>query len=80
MPANVGEMFYYGDVPWHGEGLKLSHPANMEEANQVWRAGLGGGNGSLKTAEDPPSGVDNRVAIVRRDRSKEIRESDRRDP
>ena len=34
MSANVGEMFYYGEVPWHGEGEKLDHPANMEEAQE----------------------------------------------
>ncbi|MFH1952500.1 MAG: DUF932 domain-containing protein [Pseudomonadota bacterium] len=70
MPANVGEMFYYGDVPWHGEGLKLSHPANIQEAIKAggldWEVGMV----PLKTAEDPPSRVDNRVAIVRRDRPK----------
>ena len=32
MPANVGEMFYYGDVPWHGGGIELEEPADSEEA------------------------------------------------
>ncbi len=31
MPANVGEMFYYGKVPWHGEGKKYQ-PVNMDSA------------------------------------------------
>ena len=70
MPANVGEMFYYGDIPWHGEGLKLSHPANIQDAIKAggldWEVEMV----PLKTAEDPPSRVDNRVAIVRRDRPK----------
>jgi hypothetical protein len=37
MPANVGEMFHYGQVPWHGEGMALAKPATLEEA---LRAGL----------------------------------------
>lgn len=42
MPANVGEMFYYGDVPWHREGSKLDHPANMEKPLSMvdWIGGL----------------------------------------
>lgn len=70
MSVNVGEMFYYGDVPWHGQGLKLSHPANIEEAIKAggldWEVEMV----ALKTAEGPPSKVDNRVAIVRKDRPK----------
>ena len=27
MPANVGEMFYFGEVPWHGRGNRLEEPA-----------------------------------------------------
>ncbi|MBT7715390.1 MAG: DUF932 domain-containing protein [Deltaproteobacteria bacterium] len=70
MPANVGEMFYYGNVPWHGEGHELSNPANIQEAIKAggldWEVGMV----PLKTAEDPPSMVDSRVAIVRKDRPK----------
>ena len=32
MPANVGEMFYYGEVPWQREGTELEEPANRQEA------------------------------------------------
>jgi len=68
MPPNVGEMFYYGDVPWHGEGKKLNQPANFEEAILVggldWEVGMV----PLCTAEDPPSPVTSRLAIVRQDR------------
>jgi len=70
MPANVGEMFYYGDIPWHREGVKLDHPANMEEAIKAggldWEVGMV----PLTTNEDPPSRVDTRMAIVRQDRPK----------
>jgi len=70
MPANVGEMFYYGEIPWHREGVKLDHPANMEEAIKAggldWEVGMAG----LATDENPPSRVGNRVAIIRKDRPK----------
>ena len=32
MPANVDTMMYYGEVPWHGIGVELDHPATSEEA------------------------------------------------
>ena len=68
MPANVGEMFYYGNVPWHKQGKKLNQPANLEEAIQAggldWKVGMV----PLCTNEDPPSPVKSRLAIVRQDR------------
>ncbi|MBF0231991.1 MAG: DUF932 domain-containing protein [Desulfamplus sp.] len=70
MPANVGEMFYYGDVPWHGEGKKLDKPANCEEAISAggldWEVGMT----ALCTDEQPSSPVKSRLAIVRQDREK----------
>jgi len=32
MPANIGGMFYYGDMPWHTEMKWLEQPAKMNEA------------------------------------------------
>jgi phage/plasmid-like protein (TIGR03299 family) len=70
MSANVGEMFYYGDVPWHGEGKKLDQPANFKEAILAggldWEVRMA----PLCTAENPPSPVNSRMAIVRQDRPK----------
>ena len=32
MAHNIGQMFYFGTVPWHRPGKKLDQPATMEEA------------------------------------------------
>jgi hypothetical protein len=32
MPDNVGEMFYYGETPWHEKGKQLEQPTTAEEA------------------------------------------------
>jgi phage/plasmid-like protein (TIGR03299 family) len=67
MAANVGQMFYCGDVPWHGEGLRLGQPATVEEAIRAgglaWRVETA----DLMTAEDPPTHVEKRMALVRSD-------------
>lgn len=69
MPANVGEMFYTGEIPWHQLGLALHHPATVEEALRAgglsWKVGMV----PLLTADDPPSPVPQRKAIVRLDKT-----------
>lgn len=32
MAHNIGQMFYFGNVPWHTLGNKLDHAANLNEA------------------------------------------------
>lgn len=43
MPANVGEMFYTGEIPSHGLGVCLALPATLDEALKVgglnWEVG-----------------------------------------
>lgn len=68
MPANVGEMFYTGETPWHGLGIALQQPATLDEAMKVggldWRVD----EVNLVTADYPPSPVARRKALVRSDR------------
>ncbi len=68
MPANVGEMFYHGEVPWHGQGHKLKDPATMEEAIHFGGLDWEVETRPLMTNESPPSIAPMRVAIVRKDK------------
>jgi phage/plasmid-like protein (TIGR03299 family) len=68
MAANIGEMFYYGPLPWHGEGTGLMHPADLEEALKVGGLNWTVDDVDLLTADDPPSPVLKRKALVRSDR------------
>ena len=68
MPANVGEMFYTGEIPWHGLGVSLAQPATLDEAIKVGGLNWQVGDVELLTADDPPSPVLKRKALVRSDR------------
>jgi len=68
MPADVGEMFYTGETPWHGLGIELAKPATLDEALRVGGLDWQVGEVDLMTADDPPSPVAKRKAIVRLDR------------
>jgi phage/plasmid-like protein (TIGR03299 family) len=68
MPDNIGSMFYYGDRPWYGKGTQLKQPATADEALSAggldWEVGLV----PIITAENPPSPIIRRKAVVRIDR------------
>jgi phage/plasmid-like protein (TIGR03299 family) len=68
MPADIGEMFYTGETPWHGLGIALAEPATLDEAIKVGGLDWQVGQMALMTADDPPSPVPKRRAIVRLDR------------
>lgn len=68
MPADIGEMFYTGTTPWHGLGIALAKPATVDEALKVGGLDWQVGQVDLVTADDPPSPVPKRKAIVRLDR------------
>jgi len=68
MPADIGEMFYTGEMPWHGLGVGLTKPATVEEALKVGGLNWEVGDMDLMTSDAPPSPVPRRKAIVRLDR------------
>lgn len=68
MPANVGEMFYYGQCPWHGLGNKLEQPATIETALKAGGLDWTVGKEAIMTAGPRPTEISKRVAIVRTDR------------
>ena len=68
MAANIGEMFYYGEIPWHGEGLSLAQPATVEEALRAGALDWKVGEVKMQTCDDPPSPILKRKAMVRLDR------------
>ena len=68
MAHGIGQMFYYGDKPWHGLGEKLSSPANLDQALKAggldWEVELV----PLAAMDDPEAVIPQRMAVVRKDR------------
>jgi hypothetical protein len=50
-------MFYYGDVPWHREGVRVENPLTVEEAIRTGGLDWEVGSVDLQTAEEPASPV-----------------------
>jgi len=68
MPHNIGQMFYFGELPWHTLGTRIDKPATITEALKV-----GGLNWEVDTVPIAPIGepdteISHRVAVVRTDR------------
>jgi hypothetical protein len=67
MPDNVGEMFYYGETPWHEKGKQLEQPTTAEEAISAsgldWRVKLV----PIQTDEALPRKITCRMEVVRDD-------------
>jgi phage/plasmid-like protein (TIGR03299 family) len=67
MAHNIGQMFYFGERPWHKLGTKLDKPATIEEALSAggldWTVSMH----PLVLAREHQSAVIQRQAIVRDD-------------
>jgi phage/plasmid-like protein (TIGR03299 family) len=68
MSHDIGQMFYYGEEPWHGLGRKLDQPADLEEALKHggldWEVDMV----PIVPAGEPDSTITHRMAVVRKDR------------
>jgi hypothetical protein len=67
MAHNIGQMFYFGERPWHKLGTKLDKPATIEEALSAggldWTVSMQ----PLVLANEHESDAPQRQAIVRDD-------------
>jgi len=69
MAHNIGEMFYFGDKPWHELGVPLKRPADLQEALRYGGLDWEVETVPLVTREYPQSEVPTRVAVARKDRA-----------
>lgn len=69
MAHNIGEMFYYGERPWHGLGRKLEKPATWEEALKAGGLDWEVSPEPLTLKNDTATVITRRVALVRSDRN-----------
>ena len=69
MAHNIGQMFYYGELPWHELGNKLEHPATLEQALAAGGLDWEVGTVPIRPDREPDSLITQRVAVVRTDRN-----------
>jgi phage/plasmid-like protein (TIGR03299 family) len=69
MAHNIGEMFYYGEAPWHKLGKKLKKPATWEEALKEGGLDWEVSPEPLTLKNDNKAVISRRVALVRNDRA-----------
>jgi len=63
MSANVGCMFSFWEVPWHGNAMMVDRPLTVTEAIQFGELDWNVGEVALQTAEDSPSPAPQRKAL-----------------
>jgi phage/plasmid-like protein (TIGR03299 family) len=69
MAHNIGQMFYYGELPWHTLGNKLERAATLDEAFKAGGLDWTVGKVPIVPANEPGTSISHRVAVVREDRS-----------
>ena len=69
MAHNIGQMFYFGELPWHELGNKLEHPATLEQALVAGGLDWEVGTVPIMPVGEPDSLITQRVAVVRTDKN-----------
>lgn len=68
MAHNIGQMFYYGNLPWHELGTKLRKPATLEEALKEGGLDWMVERVPIVPIGEPTTPIPHRVAVVRMDK------------
>ena len=68
MAHNIGQMFYFGNVPWHTLGNKLDHAADLDEALEAGGLDWTVTKVPIAPIDAPNTQIPHRVAVVRQDR------------
>jgi phage/plasmid-like protein (TIGR03299 family) len=69
MAADIGQMFYVGALPWHGQGQKFAAPLRAEEALKAGGLDYRVELAPIVLAGEPTTPVPHRRAVVRTDRA-----------
>ena len=68
MSHNIGQMFYYGKLPWHELGTKVKQPATLEEALKEGGLDWLVEKVPIMPIGEPTTPISHRVAVVRMDK------------
>jgi len=68
MAHNIGQMFYYGKLPWHELGTEIKKPATLEEALKEGGLDWLVEKVPINPIGEPNTPISHRVAVVRKDK------------
>ena len=68
MAHNIGQMFYYGELPWHELGNEIKKPATLEEALKKGGLDWQVEKVPIMPVGEPTTPITHRVAVVRKDK------------
>lgn len=68
MAHNIGQMFYFGKLPWHTLGTEIERPATLDQAMVAGGLDWSVGKVPIVPVNEPNTQIPHRVAIVRQDR------------
>lgn len=69
MAHNIGQMFYYGKLPWHELGTEIKKPATLEVALKEGGLDWVVEKVPIMPSGEPTTPISHRVAVVRKDKA-----------